>query len=51
MEATNSKIELVQQGPAEPPRPMLWEMDREERERRLAELREELTDDTDRPGY
>ena len=46
MEATNSAIELVQQGqPVDDVRPMLWEMDAEERERRLAELREELRDD------
>ena len=46
MEAINSKIELVQQGqPVKDVRPMLWEMDAEERKRRLDELREELTDD------
>ena len=48
MEATNSKIELVKREPSSPPRPMLWEMNTEERERRLAELRKELTDDA---GY
>lgn len=37
-------IELVEQKEADPPRPMLWEMDDEEREQRLKELREELTD-------
>ena len=46
MEATNSKIELVQQGqPVKDVRPMLWEMDREERQKRLAELRKELSED------
>ena len=48
MRATNSNIELVNQNqPVEDVRPMLWEMDAEERKRRLAELKEELTDAND----